>query len=126
MTPAAFRKLALALEGTSEGAHGGHPDFRAGGKVFASIGHPNVTSGVVKLTPDQQQMLVSAEPEIFTPVNGTWGFRGYTKVNLPAADTKTMKSALAMAWRNVTSASPSRRATKPGGRASSRSAAPRA
>jgi hypothetical protein len=27
MTPAAFRKLALALEGATEGAHGGHPDF---------------------------------------------------------------------------------------------------
>jgi hypothetical protein len=29
MTPAAFRKLALSLEGAIEGAHGGHPDFRA-------------------------------------------------------------------------------------------------
>jgi hypothetical protein len=37
MTPASFRKLALSLEGALEGAHGGHRDFRAGGKVFASL-----------------------------------------------------------------------------------------
>jgi len=30
MTPAAFAKLALSLDGATAGAHGGHPDFRAG------------------------------------------------------------------------------------------------
>jgi hypothetical protein len=51
MTPAAFRKLALSLEGAMEGAHGGHPDFRAGGKVFASLGYPGAEWGMVKLAP---------------------------------------------------------------------------
>jgi hypothetical protein len=41
MTPAAFRKLALMLEGASESAHGGHPDFRSRGKVFATMGYPD-------------------------------------------------------------------------------------
>ena len=120
MTPAAFRKLALSFDGAVEQAHGGHPDFRAGGKVFASMGYPDKGSGVVKLTPEQQEMLVTAEPAIFAAVNGAWGLRGYTKVNLPAADAKTIQSALSMAWKNVTSASPSRRAAKPGGRVSTR------
>jgi hypothetical protein len=31
MTPAAFRKLALAFDGASEGTPGGHPDFRGCG-----------------------------------------------------------------------------------------------
>ena len=70
MTPAAFRKLALALEGATEGAHGGHPDFRAGGKVFATLGYPGADWGMVKLAPEQQQMLVAAEPEMFVPVKG--------------------------------------------------------
>jgi len=126
MTPAAFARLALSFEGAVEQAHGGHPDFRAGGKVFASMGYPNKESGVVKLTPEQQEMLVATEPRIFAPVTGAWGLRGYTKVNLPAAHAVTMKSALSMAWRNVTSAAPSRRAAKPGGRGSPRSAARRA
>jgi hypothetical protein len=121
MTPAAFRKLALSFDGAVEQAHGGHPDFRAGGKVFASMGYPDKESGVVKLTPEQQEMLVATEPAMFAAVTGTWGLRGYTKVNLPAADATTMKSALSMAWKNVTSAVPSRRAAKPGGRGSPRS-----
>jgi hypothetical protein len=121
MTPAAFRKLALSFDGAVEQAHGGHPDFRAGGKVFASMGYPNKESGVVKLTPEQQEMLVAAEPAIFAAVNGTWGLRGYTKVSLPAADARTMKSALSMAWKNVTSAAPSQRAAKPDGPESPRS-----
>ena len=32
-----FRHLALALEGTVEGAHMGHADFRVGGRIFASL-----------------------------------------------------------------------------------------
>lgn len=124
MTPAAFAKLALALDGATQGTHGGHPDFRAGGKVFASIGFKGPDSATVKLTPEQQEMLVAAEPAIFTPVIGTWGHRGYTMIHLPAADATTMKSALAMAWKNVTAASP--RATRPGGRGSLPRAATRA
>ena len=49
-------------------------------------------------------MLVAAEPEMFVPVKGTWGLRGATSVRLAAADARTMRSALTMAWRNVTAA----------------------
>ena len=106
MTPAAFRKLALALEGATEGAHGGHPDFRACGKVFATLGYPGAEWGMVKLASEQQQMLVSAEPRMLVPVKGTWGLRGATSVRLAAADGRTMRSALTMAWQNVTAAKP--------------------
>jgi hypothetical protein len=104
MTPAGFRKIALSLEGAIEGAHGGHADFRAGGKVFATLGYPGKEWGMVKLTPDQQQMVVDAEPDIFVPVKGTWGLRGATSVRLSTADARTLRSALAMALRNVTAA----------------------
>ena len=124
MTPAAFARLALSLDGAVEGAHGGHADFRAGGKVFASLGFKGADTATVKLTPEQQEMLVAAEPAIFTPVTGTWGHRGYTMIHLPGADATTMKSVLAMAWKNVTAASP--RAARPGGRGSPPKAAPRA
>ena len=124
MTPAAFAKIALSLDGAVEGAHGGHADFRAGGKVFASLGFKGADSATVKLTPEQQEMLVATEPTIFSPVTGTWGQRGYTMIHLLAADATTMKSALAMAWKNVTAASP--RAAKPGGRGAPPKAPPRA
>jgi hypothetical protein len=106
MTPASFRRIALSLEGATEGAHGGHADFRAGGKVFASLGYPGKEWGMVKLAPDQQKMLVAAEPRIFVAVKGTWGQRGATSVRLAAADAQTMLSALTMALRNVTAPKP--------------------
>ena len=106
MTPASFAKIALSLDGAIEGAHGGHADFRAGGKVFATLGYPGKDWGMVKLAPEQQQMLVAAEPAMFVPVKGTWGLRGATSVRLAEVDARTLRSALTMAWRNVTAPKP--------------------
>jgi hypothetical protein len=106
MTPASFRKIALSLDGAVEGAHGGHADFRAGGKVFATLGYPGKDWGMVKLAPEQQQMLVAAEPDMFAPVKGTWGLRGATSVRLAEVDARTLRSALTMAWQNVTAPKP--------------------
>ena len=100
-TAATFRRLALALPQATEGAHGGHPDFRVASKVFASLGVPDNTWGMVKLTPEQQDMLSDAEPGAFKPATGAWGRRGYTHVRLAAVDQKTLGTALAMAWRNT-------------------------
>jgi hypothetical protein len=101
MTPKDFRRIALSLPDAVEGSHGGHPDFRVGKKVFASLGYPDAGSAMVKLAPEQQAVLVAAEPKVFVPVPGGWGRNGSTNVLLAAADAATIKSALAMAWRNV-------------------------
>ena len=37
MTPEAFRELALDLPEAVEASHMGHPDFRVGGKIFATL-----------------------------------------------------------------------------------------
>ena len=37
MTDDDFRDIALALDGAIEGAHMGHPDFRANSRIFASL-----------------------------------------------------------------------------------------
>jgi hypothetical protein len=102
MTPDQFRRLALALPGAIEGSHGGHPDFRAGagGKVFASLGAPDATFGMVKLTPDQQSLLIETTPKVFVPVRGPWGEKGYTNVRLGPCDAKTAKHALTLAHQN--------------------------
>ena len=98
MTPAQFRVLALSLPGASEGAHMGHSDFRVGGKIFASLGYPDLDWAMVKLPPEMQEMYVAAEPEIFTPVNGAWGRKGSTNVRLAAATKARVEGALRMAW----------------------------
>jgi hypothetical protein len=97
----AFRGLALECEGASEGAHSGHADFRAVGRVFATLGYPRPGFAMVKLTPDQQRMLTEAEPAIFSPVPGGWGRKGATLLLLAEADEATARSAVQMAWENV-------------------------
>ena len=101
MSVSRFRRAALALPGAVEGAHQRTADFRVGKRVFATLGYPDDAWGTLKLTPEQQSMLVDAEPEIFRPVPGGWGKQGYTNVRLATADATTLKSALGMAWKNV-------------------------
>src|SRR5882672_6064693 len=101
MSAKSFRRIALAMPETVEGAHQGHADFRVGKRIFATLGYPDNAWGMVKLTPEQQSMLVEAEPDIFRPVPGGWGKQGYTNVRLAKADATTLKSALAIAWKNV-------------------------
>ena len=80
MTENDFRKLALSLPDTEELSHMNHPDFRAGGKIFASLRSPSRGWGMVKLTPDQQEMFVKVAPDTFQPVKGGWGRQGATNV----------------------------------------------
>ena len=96
-----FRQIALSLPGAIEGSHQGHADFRVGKRVFATLGYPDANWGMVKLTPEQQAVLIEAEPEIFRPVPGGWGRRGSTHVRLATADRTTLKSALTLAWSNI-------------------------
>jgi hypothetical protein len=101
MSISRFRRTALALSNAVESAHHGKADFRVGKRIFATLGHPDENWGTLKLTAEQQSMLVEAEPEIFRPVPGGWGRQGYTNVRLAKADATTLKSALTMAWNNV-------------------------
>ena len=87
-----FRRIALSLPEVIEGAHRGHADFRLGKRIFATLGYPDEEWGMVKLTPEQQSMVVEAEPEVFRPVPGGWGKGGSTNVRLKNADATTLKS----------------------------------
>lgn len=100
MTPAAFAKLALSLPEAEAASHFDTPDFRVGGKIFATAGRRG-SHAVLKLTRDQQQMLCDAEPALFAPVENAWGQKGWTNMILAKADTRTAKSALWMALRNA-------------------------
>jgi hypothetical protein len=101
LTPEGFRRLALSLPEAAEVGHMGHPDFRVGGKIFATLGYPDGGWGMVKLTPEQQEAFVSAEPEVFVPVKGGWGRRGATTVCLRPAKARSLRVALTVAWENV-------------------------
>jgi hypothetical protein len=98
MTVNQFRRMALSLPEVEESSHMEHPDFRVGGKVFATLGYPNKSWGMVKLTPEEQRIFVNANPDVFSPANGAWGLRGSTLVRLKAADANTVHEAMKTAW----------------------------
>jgi len=101
MTSDTFRRLALTMPETLEVGHMGHPDFRVGRKIFATLGYPDERWGMVKLTPEQQEAFVAADPAVYAPVQGGWGQRGATNVLLPKARVASLRTALMAAWRNV-------------------------
>ena len=100
LTPAEFRRLALALPETEQRRHMNHPDFRVAGKIFATLGYPDKRHGMVKLTPTQQEEFVAATPAAFFPVAGAWGRKGCTSVLLGKVPKRALKEALLAAWRN--------------------------
>jgi hypothetical protein len=101
ITPDEFRKLALRLQETVEQQHQGHPDFRVGGKVFATLGWPDTAWGMVKLPIEEQKTRVATQPGIFEPAPGAWGRRGSTKIRLAAAEIDLIENVLQVAWGNV-------------------------
>ena len=111
MTPAAFRKLALSLPDAIESSHMGHPDFRLGKKIFATLG-PDESWGMVKLTPEQQAEFVATQPQMFEPFNGAWGRRGCTKVHLKAATKGALAPAMIAAWQIIASSQISKKSPR--------------
>jgi hypothetical protein len=104
MTADYFRRLALSLPQAVESSHLNHPDFRVGGKVFATLDYPEAGWAMVKLTPEQQARFVKAGPTVFSPVKGGWGRRGSTSVRLRFATRANLWAALEMAWSNAVTA----------------------
>ncbi|MEJ0091193.1 MAG: MmcQ/YjbR family DNA-binding protein [Limisphaerales bacterium] len=103
MTANEFRKLALDIPQVTELEHVGHPDFRFGGKVFASLGSPDADWGMVKLKPEGQRMFVEKSPGVFKPCTGAWGKRGYTNVHLASATKTLLLAAFVSATKNIAS-----------------------
>lgn len=99
--PRRLPQTPLGLPYAVEQAHMGHPDFRVKGKIFAAMGSPDAGSATVKLTPEEQAVVMDAAPDIFAPSDGAWGRGGWTQLRLAALDATTAKSALTAAWRNV-------------------------
>lgn len=102
-----FRRLALELEGVSEGAHMGHPDFRVGGRIFASL-RAGERTGTVKLSPEEQSELVAEHGSTFEPAAGAWGRQGWTSIQLDAAPPSAVRGALLLAWQRQAEAPPPR------------------
>jgi len=115
VTSEMFRRLALRLPNAEERAHMHHPDFRVGGKIFATMGYPRAGWAMVKLTPEDQAAFVGMKPGMFVAVKGKWGDKGCTNIILARATVPPVRAALRVAYDAVDAKRTGRK--KPGGRA---------
>jgi hypothetical protein len=93
-----FRRIALSLEGAEESSHMGQPDFRVGGRIFATLAAAAQGFGNLMLTPEQQAAFVEELPDVFVPIAGGWGRNGATHIRLAAANKDLLEGALRTAW----------------------------
>src|SRR5262245_45035219 len=106
-----FRRMALDLDGAFESAHMGHPDFRAHGRIFATIQHDPQWGGLM-LTPEQQARFLRDQPSAFKPAAGAWGASGATLVHFGSVDEDTLGEALTLCWQNAAAKSAAKKNTK--------------
>ncbi|HTO73438.1 MAG TPA: hypothetical protein VMJ30_06450 [Gemmatimonadales bacterium] len=104
MTQANFRRLALSLEGVEERSHMAHPDFRVGGRIFATMGYPKAGWAMVRLTSADQDAFVQMKSGAFLPVKGKWGEQGCTNVILSKATVPSVRAALRAAHESAVKA----------------------
>lgn len=117
-----FRRLALSLDGVEEKSHMGSPDFRVGGRIFATLAARELGYGNLMLTPEQQAMFVAEMPDVFLPVGGGWGKSGATHVRLAAANEDLLRGALQTAWKIRVAKNAAVEKKRPATRAPSRTA----
>lgn len=94
-----FRRIALSLEGAEESSHMGAPDFRVGGRIFATLASAKQGYGNLMLTLEEQNAFVNELPEVFLPIAGGWGRMGMTHIRLAEASEDVLEGALRTAWK---------------------------
>jgi len=95
VTGAEFRALALSLPGTGEVPHFERTAFRVR-RHYATL-PPDGTSANLLLTPEEQAHYADLSDAV-RPVPNRWGDRGWTTVDLGAAETDLVRAMLRAAW----------------------------
>ncbi len=98
-TAADLRRLALALEGTTEAPHFDRAAFRVA-RIYVTLAADGKSANF-KLAPDEQALKCTLYPEAFTPVSGGWGRQGWTTAMLAALNKAELEDALTTAWRHA-------------------------
>jgi hypothetical protein len=77
----------------------GSPDFRVGGKIFATLASQSEGYGNLMLSPEQQTEFVAERPDLFLPIPGGWGKSGATHIRLEKANEEVLTGSLRAAWK---------------------------
>jgi len=77
----------------------GSPDFRVGGRIFATLASQSKGYGNLMLSPELQAEFVAEQPDVFLAVPGGWGRNGATHIRLAEANEDLLAGALRTAWK---------------------------
>jgi YjbR len=99
-TASDLRRMARALEGTSEAPHFDRAAFKVA-RIYVTLAGDGRTANF-KFTPDEQEFKCMMLPDAFAPVPNAWGRQGWTTATLSALGKADLQSALEMAWRHAT------------------------
>jgi hypothetical protein len=94
-----FRRIALALDGTTEAPHFDRTAFKVR-RIYATLAPDGKTANLM-LSPDEQALKCELAPEAFRPVPNAWGTRGATTATLSALRIPELHDALTIAWRHA-------------------------
>jgi len=102
-----LRRLALALEGTTEAPHFDRAAFKVA-RTYVTLAADGRTANF-KFTPDEQEFKCMMAPDAFAPIPNAWGRQGWTAATLAKLGAAELKSALEMAWTHALPKKPRRR-----------------
>jgi hypothetical protein len=91
------RELVAGLSGAVEGAHHGHPDFRVGKKIFATLSEAE-DRAALRLTQLEARELASSQPAVFRLVSDREPY-AYVSVLLEGVAEDEFADLLEQAWK---------------------------
>jgi len=91
-----LRRMAHALEGTTEAPHFDRTAFKVA-RIYVTLSADG-RSANFKFTPDEQEFKCMMAPEAFAPVANKWGAQGWTTATLSKLSAADLGIALKTAW----------------------------
>jgi hypothetical protein len=91
-----LRRMALALDGTTEAPHFDRAAFKVH-RIYVTLDADGKTANF-KFTPDEQELKCMLAPEAFTAIPNAWGKQGWTTATLSKLRAADLKSALETAY----------------------------
>lgn len=105
-----LRRLALALDGTTEAPHFDRTAFKAA-RIYVTLAADGRTANF-KFAPDDQEFKCMMAPEVLVPVPKGWGRMGWTTATLSKLSVAELKSALETAHAHAVKKPAKRRASR--------------
>jgi YjbR len=91
-----LRRMALALEGTTEAPHFDRAAFKVA-RIYVTLA-PDGKTANFNFTPDEQEFKCMLVPNAFEAIPNAWGKQGWTTAKLSELSAADLKSALEMAY----------------------------